>query len=74
MGKYTEELKHIIARKMGKGMTRDQAFALPLMVNGDKEFLIPMVGRVTFSESPLPALRKAIDAEWKSMDSDGGKE
>lgn len=28
MGKYTDELKHIIARKMGKKMTRDQAFAL----------------------------------------------
>ncbi len=28
MGKYTEQLKHIVARKMGKGMTRDQAFTL----------------------------------------------
>lgn len=28
MGMYTEELKHIIHRNMGKGMTRDQAFTL----------------------------------------------
>jgi hypothetical protein len=28
MGKYIDELNHIIHRKMGKGMTRDQAFTL----------------------------------------------
>jgi hypothetical protein len=28
VGKYTEELKNLIHRKIGKGMTRDQAFAL----------------------------------------------
>ena len=38
-------------------------FSLELVVSGERELLIPSVGRLTFARSPLPALREAIDAE-----------
>jgi len=33
-----------------------------LVVRGEREVLIPSVGRLTFARSPLPALREVIDA------------
>jgi RNA polymerase sigma factor (sigma-70 family) len=40
-------------------------YSLPLIMHGEKEMLIPMVGRVTFDASPMPIFRKAIENEWK---------
>jgi hypothetical protein len=38
-------------------------YQLPLVVSGEKEMLIPMCGRISFAESPLPKLRKTLAPE-----------
>jgi RNA polymerase sigma factor (sigma-70 family) len=35
-------------------------FSLTLMVKNDKEIYIPAIGKLTYTESPLPTIRKAI--------------
>jgi hypothetical protein len=41
-------------------LTPGLGFSLPLVVSGEKEMLIPGCGRLTFADSPLPRLQKAI--------------
>lgn len=43
-------------------------FSLSLVAVGEKTFLIPNAGRLTFAESPLPAIRKAIEEGFKEAE------
>jgi RNA polymerase sigma factor (sigma-70 family) len=62
--RWEKELRDVLDRGAGSlDLTPGLGFKLMLVVTGEKEMLIPMVGRLTFEKSPLPAVRKAIDAE-----------
>jgi hypothetical protein len=62
--RWEKELGAVVDRGAGQlDLTPGLGFKLTLMVSGDKEMLIPMVGKLTFAKSPLATLQKAIDAE-----------
>ena len=44
-------------------LTPGLGFSLPLVVSGEKEMLVPMCGRVTFADSPIAKIQKAINAD-----------
>ncbi len=64
--RWEKEFEKIGERGLEIQLSPGLGFSLSLIVHGEKEMLIPMVGRLTFEKSPMPAFRKAIDAEWKS--------
>jgi RNA polymerase sigma factor (sigma-70 family) len=62
--RWEKELTDLAERGAGELMLAPGlGFDLPLVVSAEKEMLVPMCGRLTFGESPLPKLRKAIDAD-----------
>jgi RNA polymerase sigma factor (sigma-70 family) len=61
--RWERELKDLIDRGAGSlECAPGLGFSLELVVSGEREQLIPSVGRLTFARSPLPALKEAIDA------------
>jgi hypothetical protein len=62
--RWKKEVRDLHRRGAGFfDLTPGLGFKLTLVVSGDKEMLIPMVGKLTFAKSPLATLQKAIDAE-----------
>jgi RNA polymerase sigma factor (sigma-70 family) len=62
--RWEKELRPLIDRGAGTlDLTPGLGFKLMVIVTGEKEMLIPMVGRLTFATSPITALQKAIDPE-----------
>jgi RNA polymerase sigma factor (sigma-70 family) len=62
--RWGRELKTLIDREGGYlECAPGLGFSLELAISGEREMLIPSVGRLTFARSPLPALREAIDAD-----------
>jgi RNA polymerase sigma factor (sigma-70 family) len=62
--RWDRELKGLIDRGAGSLECAPGAgFSLELVIRGERELLIPSVGRLTFARSPLPALQEAIDAD-----------
>jgi hypothetical protein len=61
--RWDREIKGLIDRGAGSlDLAPGLGFSLEILVSGERELLIPPVGRLTFARSPLPALREAIDA------------
>jgi RNA polymerase sigma factor (sigma-70 family) len=63
--RWHKEFEKIGERGLEIRLSPGLGFSLSLIVHGENEMFIPMVGRLTFEKSPMPAFRKAIDAEWK---------
>jgi RNA polymerase sigma factor (sigma-70 family) len=62
--RWEKELRDVLERGAGElDLTPGLGFKLTLVVSGEKEMLIPMVGRLTFEKSPVAAIQKAIDAD-----------
>jgi hypothetical protein len=62
--RWEKELRDVFERDAGSlDLTPGLGFRLTVVVSGEKEMLIPLVGRLTFEQSPLAAIQKAIDAE-----------
>jgi hypothetical protein len=62
--RWEKELRDVGERGAGElDLTPGLGFKLSLVVSGEKEMLIPMVGRLTFEKSPVDAIRKAINAD-----------
>jgi hypothetical protein len=62
--RWEEELSGLDERKAGGlDLAPGLGFSLPVVVRGAKEMLIPGCGRLTFADSPLAKLQKAIDPE-----------
>jgi hypothetical protein len=63
VARWDRELKGLIDRGGGYlERAPGLGFSLELAISGEREMLIPSVGRLTFARSPLPALQEAIDA------------
>jgi hypothetical protein len=61
--RWERELKGLIDRGAGSlECAPGLGFSLELAISGERELLIPSVGRLTFARSPLPALQALIDA------------
>jgi RNA polymerase sigma factor (sigma-70 family) len=62
--RWEKELGGVLERGAGElDLTPGLGFKLTVVVSGDKEMLIPMVGRLTFEKSPVAAIQKAINAD-----------
>jgi len=62
--RWEKELGDLEERGPGEiDLTPGLGYHLSLVVTGEKEMVVPMCGRLTFTESPLSKLRKAIDAD-----------
>jgi RNA polymerase sigma factor (sigma-70 family) len=62
--RWDREIKRYYDRGAGSlDLAPGLGFSLEIVVSGERELLIPPVGRLTFVRSPLPALREAIDAK-----------
>jgi RNA polymerase sigma factor (sigma-70 family) len=62
--RWEKELTDVYERGAGElQLAPGLGFHLPLVVVGEKEMLVPMCGRITFAESPMAKLQKAINEE-----------
>ncbi len=61
--RWQKELEKLDERAIGLDLTPGIGFALPVYFTGKREALIPMCGRITFAESPLAKIEKAIKTE-----------
>jgi hypothetical protein len=62
--RWTKELQRLTDRGAATlDLTPGLGYFLIVVVSGEQEMLIPDYGRVTFSQSPLPALQRAL-AGW----------
>jgi RNA polymerase sigma factor (sigma-70 family) len=62
--RWEKELGDVYDRGAGElKLAPGLGFHLPLIVAGEKEMLVPMCGRVTFTDSPIAKIQKAINAE-----------
>ena len=62
--RWGKEMRDVGERGAGElDLTPGLGFKLTLVISGEKEMLIPMVGRLTFEKSPIAAIQKAINAE-----------
>jgi RNA polymerase sigma factor (sigma-70 family) len=62
--RWEKELRDVLDRGAGEiDLAPGLGFHLSLFVSGEKEMLIPMCGRITFADSPIAKIQKAINAE-----------
>ncbi len=62
--RWEKELRDVYDRGAGElHLAPGLGFHLPLVVGGEKEMLVPMCGRVTFADSPIAKIQKAINVE-----------
>jgi hypothetical protein len=60
--RWEKELRDLFERGAGEvQLAPGLGFHLSLVVSGEKEMLVPMCGRITFADSPIAKLQKAID-------------
>jgi RNA polymerase sigma factor (sigma-70 family) len=61
--RWDRELTDLYKRDAGEfDLTPGLGYDLLLLVSGEREMLVPMCGKLTFAESPLPKLRKTMGA------------
>jgi len=59
--RWNKELDILFKGNAGSlDLTPGLGFYLMIVVNGEKEILVPMYGKLTFASSPIPVLQKAI--------------
>jgi RNA polymerase sigma factor (sigma-70 family) len=62
--RWQKELTDLDERGAGElDLAPGLGFSLPLVVSGDKEMLIPLCGKLTFADSPIARLQKAVNAK-----------
>jgi hypothetical protein len=62
--RWEKEVGDLLDRDAGSlDLAPGLGFSLMVVVAGEKEMLIPLCGRLTFRDSPIPLLQRAIDAK-----------
>jgi RNA polymerase sigma factor (sigma-70 family) len=62
--RWQKELAALGERGAGEfDLTPGLGFYLPVVISGEKEVLVPLCGKLTFADSPVASLRKAINPD-----------